>query len=209
MRSKNLKPSRKLVVSSSSEESSSFARTIDDSKLSVAWKSAAKVLKVAAADRAEYEAEKASLADQLKERTALWKYSEIIFPGDDASPVAEQSLAPPVADNMTKEEVVRLRGKVSEMEKALSRARDSINRTQQSRLNAVTIELSCKDTEILTANNEAELWKESLKKKKLETMAENQQVLALLSTIEKQKNDHLHHQSVVTNNTDLLKKQDV
>ncbi|KAF6140578.1 hypothetical protein GIB67_013871 [Kingdonia uniflora] len=175
------------------------------SQLSVAWKSAAEVLKVAAADRAEYEAEKASLAEQLKERTALceqlqkekvlqkeqfekeealqkdqfkkkdvvtkkgvedeakktvdilvasrnkliqplyfWglsredvdlalarKYSEIIFPGDDASPVAEQSSAPPVADDTTKEEVVCLRGKVIELEKALSRARDYINQTQQ------------------------------------------------------------------------------
>ncbi|KAF6160310.1 hypothetical protein GIB67_019079 [Kingdonia uniflora] len=199
-------------------------------QLFVVWKSAAKVLKVAAADRAKYEDEKTSLAEQLKERTALckqlqkekvlqreqfekvkalqkdqfgkeaasmkkevedeakkaidivvafrnkliqafyiWglsredvdlaltkKYSEIIFPGDDASPVAEQSLTPPVADDMTKEvaganscfcscnivmrlgrilsfvlEVVRLRGKVIEMEKASSRARDSINRTQQ------------------------------------------------------------------------------
>ncbi|KAF6148104.1 hypothetical protein GIB67_024279 [Kingdonia uniflora] len=59
------------------------------------------------------------------------KYSEIIFPGNDASPAAEQSPAPPVADDTTKEEVVCLRGKVSKMEKPLSRARDSINRTQQ------------------------------------------------------------------------------
>ncbi|KAF6168168.1 hypothetical protein GIB67_011553 [Kingdonia uniflora] len=88
------------------------------SLLSIAWKSAAEMLKVAAMDRAEYEAEKASLDDQLKERTVLWKYSEIIFPGDDASPVAEQSPTPPVADDATKEEVSRLRGKVSEMEKA-------------------------------------------------------------------------------------------
>ncbi|KAF6146091.1 hypothetical protein GIB67_033450 [Kingdonia uniflora] len=118
--------------------------------LSVAWKSVAEVLKVAAADRAKYKVEKTSLAEQLKEQTALCeqlqkekglsredvnfaiveKYSEIIFPGDDASPVAEQTQAPPVADDTTKEEVVRLRGKVSEMEKVLSRARDSINRTQ-------------------------------------------------------------------------------
>ncbi|KAF6134010.1 hypothetical protein GIB67_038301 [Kingdonia uniflora] len=128
-----------------------------DVDLSVAWKSVAEVLKVATTDRAEYEVEKAYLAEQLKERTALCeqlqkekvlqreqfekeedidlslagKYSEIIFPGDDASPVVEQSPTPPVADDMTKEEVVRLRGKVSEMEKALSRVRDSINRTQQ------------------------------------------------------------------------------
>ncbi|KAF6140311.1 hypothetical protein GIB67_014554 [Kingdonia uniflora] len=138
-------------------------------QLSVAWKLAAEVLKVAATDRAEYEAEK----DQIKKEVAatkkevedetkkavdivvacrnkliqafyFWglsredvdlalagKYSEIIFLGDDASLVAEQSLNPPVADDTTKEEVVRLRRKVSEMEKALSRARDSINRTQQ------------------------------------------------------------------------------
>ncbi|KAF6141271.1 hypothetical protein GIB67_024355, partial [Kingdonia uniflora] len=78
----------------------------------------------------------------------------------------------------------------------------------QSWLNEVTVELSCKDVEILTTNNEGELWKESLKKKKLETMSANQQVLDLLTTIEKQKNDLLSYQSVVTNNTDLLKKQD-
>ncbi|KAF6158539.1 hypothetical protein GIB67_040053 [Kingdonia uniflora] len=59
------------------------------------------------------------------------KYGEIIFLEDDASPAAEQTPAPPVADDPTKEEVVHLRGKVIEMEKALSRARDSINRTQQ------------------------------------------------------------------------------
>ncbi|KAF6160033.1 hypothetical protein GIB67_033117, partial [Kingdonia uniflora] len=170
--------------------------------------STAEVLKVAAADRAEYEAEKASLVEQLKERTALceqlqkekvswseqlerekaeqkeqfkaeaadmkkeaeadgkktfdkvlldrnnlvgafyyWgltrddvvltfakKYSEIIFPNEDASPAADhpsEQTPAPEADDMTKEEVVRLRGKVIEMEKALSRARDSINRTQQ------------------------------------------------------------------------------
>ncbi|KAF6164203.1 hypothetical protein GIB67_010173 [Kingdonia uniflora] len=207
------------------------------SQLYVAWKSGVEVSKVAAAERVECEAEKASLAEQLKERTALedvdlalaGKYSEITFPGDYASPIAKQSPAPQVADGTTKEEVVRLRGKVSEMEKALSRARDFINRTQQGKRvmriiffnikkedrrvqaqlenglghardeleickdhNACLVmekvecnKLSCKDAEILTANNEAELWKESLKKKKLETMAANQQVLDLLSTIEK------------------------
>ncbi|KAF6175170.1 hypothetical protein GIB67_022851, partial [Kingdonia uniflora] len=97
----------------------------------VAWKSAAEVLKVVVAGHAEYEAEKASLAEQLKEQTTLWKYSGIIFLGDDASPGSEQCPAPSVADDTTKEEVVRLRGKVIELEKALSRARDSINRTQQ------------------------------------------------------------------------------
>ncbi|KAF6164037.1 hypothetical protein GIB67_028741 [Kingdonia uniflora] len=59
------------------------------------------------------------------------KYSKIIFPEDDASLVAEQSPTPPVADDKTEEVVVRLRGKVIEMEKALSRARDSINCTQR------------------------------------------------------------------------------
>ncbi|KAF6172634.1 hypothetical protein GIB67_041957, partial [Kingdonia uniflora] len=39
------------------------------SQLSVAWKSATEVLKVAAADRAEYEGDKAYLVEQLKERT--------------------------------------------------------------------------------------------------------------------------------------------
>ncbi|KAF6167370.1 hypothetical protein GIB67_020676 [Kingdonia uniflora] len=335
------------------------------SQLSVAWKSGVEVLKVAAADRAEYEAEKTSLAEyvvtarnSLVQAFYFWglkredvnpaiagKYGEIIFPEEDPSSVAErppeQTPTPPAADDTTPEEVVCLREKVIEMEKTLSRARDSINRTQQvhnkleyerclhklnfdntfkelfelkcrygtikierdevlrkesdrfvllqkslkdkrfvdesdklecqrsllslmlyfeaevdidrglkeaylellteigivpdparvkflaqearncysveaqrcsawdgSRLNAVTVELSCKDAKILTANNEAKLWKKSLKKKKLETMAANQQVLDLLSTIEKQKNDLLYHQSVVTNNTDLLKKQD-
>ncbi|KAF6175011.1 hypothetical protein GIB67_039559 [Kingdonia uniflora] len=178
------------------------------SQLSIAWKSAAEVLKVAATDRAEYEVEKVSLVGQLKEETTLceqlqkekaswseqlerekaeqkeqfkaeaadmkkvlevdakktfdkvmfdrnnlngifyyWgltrddvalafakKYSVIIFPDEDASPVAdhpyEQTLAPE-ADDTTKKEVVHLRGKVIEMEKALSQTRDSITRTQQ------------------------------------------------------------------------------
>ncbi|KAF6143688.1 hypothetical protein GIB67_021698 [Kingdonia uniflora] len=128
------------------------------SHLFVAWKSVAEVLKVAATDRAEYEVEKASLAEQLKEGTALYeqlhkekvlqkeqfekekalqkdqfkkevvaskkevedeakkglsredvdlalagKYNEIIFLGDGASSVAEQSSAPPLADDTTKE----------------------------------------------------------------------------------------------------------
>ncbi|KAF6164566.1 hypothetical protein GIB67_025392, partial [Kingdonia uniflora] len=59
------------------------------------------------------------------------KFGEIVFPGDDASSVVEQTPALPVADDLTKEEVVHLGGKVIEMGKALSRARDSINRTQQ------------------------------------------------------------------------------
>ncbi|KAF6147416.1 hypothetical protein GIB67_016773 [Kingdonia uniflora] len=312
------------------------------SQLYVTWKSSAEVLKVAAADRTKYEAEKASLAEQLKERTApceqlqkekvlqkeqfekeealqkdqiekevvatkkevedeakkglsredvdlalARKYREIIFLGDDATPVAKQSLAP--------SEVVCLRGKVIKLEKALSRARDFINRTQQkitpkrakraistdyerqiadviafyggklervenefrryisscgkdvevendkgenmwfakgnegggastskpgaegseeeevedllhhtrhkarpqeviifneplqvdSWLNAVTVKFSGKDAKILTANNEAELWKESLKNKKLETIVVNQQVLDLLKRLKK------------------------
>ncbi|KAF6135052.1 hypothetical protein GIB67_014101 [Kingdonia uniflora] len=356
-----------------------------DTDLSVAWKSAVEILKLASANRGElvrqHDAEKAALRAQFeqekkdkfeKEAAATkqeveGKYGEIIFLGDDASPVAEKTPAPPVADDPTKKEVVPLRRKVIEMEKALSRARDYINRTQQQRLqvsqsrlkkqitpkrgkratntdherqiadviafyggelervenefrryitsygknvevendkvenmwfakgnkggggstsklraeefeeeevedllphtrhkthpqevehkewdklaalsasnkklsaklqqcplavekmtllnskleskmlelqsqlNTVTVELSCKDAVILTANNEAELWKESLKKKKLETMSANQQVLDLLSTIKTQKNDLLSYQSVVTNNTDLLKKQD-
>ncbi|KAF6166907.1 hypothetical protein GIB67_020136 [Kingdonia uniflora] len=238
--------------------------------------------------------------------TLIGKYSEIIFPGDDASPVAEQSPAPPVADDMTKEELFELQcryGKIKierdevlrkesnrfallqkslkdkqfidesdkleyhrsllsltlhfeaeiDSERGLKEAylelltekgivpdparvkflaqearnRHSIKAQRcsaqagvsiiwggvglfpdESLLNVMTVELSCKDVEILNANNKAELWKESLKKKKLETMAANQQVLDLLSTIKKLKNDLLYHQSVVTNNTDLLKKQD-
>ncbi|KAF6163593.1 hypothetical protein GIB67_022158, partial [Kingdonia uniflora] len=121
------------------------------SQLSVGWKLAAEVLKVAAADRAEYEAEKASLAEQLKDLVQAFyswglksedvslaiagKYGEIIFPKEDPSSVAErpdeQTLDPLVENDTTPEEVVHLRGKVIEMEKALSRERDSINRTQQ------------------------------------------------------------------------------
>ncbi|KAF6147291.1 hypothetical protein GIB67_009774 [Kingdonia uniflora] len=108
------------------------------SQLSVAWKSAAEVLKLAAANRAklvqQYDAEKAALQEQFEADVNLalaGKYGEIVFPGDDTSLVAEQTPAPPVDDDSTKEEVVHLRGKVIEMEKALSRARDSINRTQQ------------------------------------------------------------------------------
>ncbi|KAF6155740.1 hypothetical protein GIB67_028078 [Kingdonia uniflora] len=130
-------------------------------KLSVAWKSAAEVLKLAAVNRAElvrqHDIKKAALQEQFEQEKMLQreqfekekvlqreqfekadvdlslagKYGEIVFPGDDASPVAEQTPAPPVDDNPTKEEVVHLRGKVIEMEKALSRARDFINCTQQ------------------------------------------------------------------------------
>ncbi|KAF6171203.1 hypothetical protein GIB67_001918 [Kingdonia uniflora] len=139
------------------------------SLLSVAWKLAAEVLKLAVANRAElvwqHDVEKAVLQEQFEQKKMMQreqfekekvmrgsssrrklslqskradvdlalagKYGEIVFPGDDASPVAEQTLAPPVDNDPTKEEVVHLRGKVIEMEKALSRARDSINRTRQ------------------------------------------------------------------------------
>ncbi|KAF6151335.1 hypothetical protein GIB67_040608 [Kingdonia uniflora] len=336
---------------------------------SVAWKSAAEVLKLAAANRVklvrQHDAEKAALEEQFEQEKReqfekevaaikqevedkakkvvdiavtsrnkliqalyIWglsredvdlalagKYGEIVFLGDDASPVAEQTPAPPVDDDPTKEEVVHLRGKVIKMEKTLSRARDSINRTQQvhnkleyeRRLHKLKfdktfkelLELQCrygkikierdevlrKETDRLLQNSEMRVkllearlldtqqrlqvsqsrlkkkitpkqgkraadmdherqmadviafygtelervenefrryisscgkdvevendkWKESLKKKKSETMAANQQVLDLLSMIEKQKNDLLYHQSVIANNTDLLKKQD-
>ncbi|KAF6157687.1 hypothetical protein GIB67_037260 [Kingdonia uniflora] len=82
------------------------------SQLSVAWRSAVEVLKVAAAERAELDAEKVSLIEQLKDVVAArnsliqafysWglrrddvnlaiagKYGEIIFPEEDASPVAD------------------------------------------------------------------------------------------------------------------------
>ncbi|KAF6157993.1 hypothetical protein GIB67_008122 [Kingdonia uniflora] len=137
------------------------------SQLSVGWKSAAEVLKLATANRGElvrqHDVDKAILQEQFEQEKVLQreqfkkekvmqreqfkkeaaatkedvdlalagKYGEIVFPGDDTSPVAEQTPAPLVADDLTKEEVVHLRGKVIEMENALSRARDSINRTQQ------------------------------------------------------------------------------
>ncbi|KAF6175623.1 hypothetical protein GIB67_022625 [Kingdonia uniflora] len=116
------------------------------SQLSVAWKSAAEVLKLTAANRGEHvrqhDIEKVVLQEQFEQEKMLQreedvdlafagKYGEIVFPGDDTSPVAEQTPTPPVADDPTKKEVVHLRGKVIEMKKALSRARDSINRTQQ------------------------------------------------------------------------------
>ncbi|KAF6152616.1 hypothetical protein GIB67_013063 [Kingdonia uniflora] len=59
------------------------------------------------------------------------RYGKIVFPGEDTSPVAEQTPAPLMDNDPTNKEVVHLRGKVIEMEKALSRARDSINHTQQ------------------------------------------------------------------------------
>ncbi|KAF6152856.1 hypothetical protein GIB67_025874 [Kingdonia uniflora] len=140
-------------------------------QLSVAWKSAAEVLKLVATDRDElvrqYDTKKAALREQLEKEKVLqrgkfekekalqkdqfekeaaaakkkvendakkaidimvasqnnliqafyfWglsrgdvnlaltgKYSEITFPGDDASPVFKQILAPPVADDKTEE----------------------------------------------------------------------------------------------------------
>ncbi|KAF6160015.1 hypothetical protein GIB67_033099 [Kingdonia uniflora] len=150
------------------------------SQLSVAWKSAAEVLKLAATNHGklvrqhntkkvalqeQFEQEKVLQREQFEKEMVLQKgkfekeaaatkqevedetkkavviaYGKIVFPGDDTSlvaeqtlapPVAEQTPAPPVADDPTKEEVVHLRWIVIEMEKALSRARDSINRTQQ------------------------------------------------------------------------------
>ncbi|KAF6162111.1 hypothetical protein GIB67_008240 [Kingdonia uniflora] len=94
--------------------------------LSVAWQSAVKVLKAFYFWR---------LRKDDVNLAITGKYGEIIFPEEDPSLVAdrpsEQTPDPPVADDTTKEEVVHLRGKVSEMEKALSRVRDSINRTRQ------------------------------------------------------------------------------
>ncbi|KAF6134734.1 hypothetical protein GIB67_002135, partial [Kingdonia uniflora] len=120
-------------------------------KLSVAWKSVAEVLKLQkekalwseqlkrekAEQKEQFKAEATNMKKEVEadaKKTFDKKYSEIIFPDEDASPVAdhpsEQTLAPE-PDNTPKEEVVRLRGKVIEMEKALSRARDSITRTKQ------------------------------------------------------------------------------
>ncbi|KAF6152923.1 hypothetical protein GIB67_039630, partial [Kingdonia uniflora] len=208
------------------------------SQLSVAWKSAAEVLKVNTADYAEYEAEKTSLVEQLKEQTVLCEQLQKEKVLQRKQFVKEKALQKDQIEKeaaTTKKEVedeakkvVDIVGKLAvlstsnkELSAKLRQCSLAVENTTllkskleyemlelQSQLNVVTVELPCKDTDILTANNEAELWKESLKKKKLETMATNQQVLDLLSTIEKQKNDLLHHQPVVTNNIDLIKKQD-
>ncbi|KAF6146920.1 hypothetical protein GIB67_036639 [Kingdonia uniflora] len=92
-------------------------------ELFVSWKSAAEVLKLAAANREGAVREGEGTAEgAVREGSFRYKYGEIVFPGNDASLVA---------GDLTKEEVVHLRGKVIEMEKALSRVRDPINRTQQ------------------------------------------------------------------------------
>ncbi|KAF6151737.1 hypothetical protein GIB67_002020 [Kingdonia uniflora] len=160
------------------------------SQLSVAWKSAEEVLKLAAANRGkpvwQHDAEKAVLREQFEQEKVLQreqfkmekalqkdkfekeatatkqevedeakkdvdlaiagKYGEIVFLGDDASPVAEQTPTFPVVNDPTKEEVVYLRGKVIEMEKALSRARNSISHTQQQRLQVSQLRLKMKIT---------------------------------------------------------------
>ncbi|KAF6135200.1 hypothetical protein GIB67_035271 [Kingdonia uniflora] len=121
------------------------------------------------------------------------KYGEIVFPGDDASPVAEQTPVLPVDDDSTKEvedkendnvaalstSNKKLSAKLQQCSLAVER-KTSLNLKLesemlelQSQLNTVTVDLSCKDFEILTANNESEQWKESLKKKKSKTMAAN------------------------------------
>ncbi|KAF6169269.1 hypothetical protein GIB67_013699 [Kingdonia uniflora] len=95
------------------------------------------------------------------------KYGEIVFPGDDASPVAEQTPTP--------SEVVYLRGKVIEMEKALSRARDFINCTQQDkRFVDESDKLECQRSLLsLTLYFEAEVDSEQgLKKAYLELLTE-------------------------------------
>ncbi|KAF6141689.1 hypothetical protein GIB67_001241 [Kingdonia uniflora] len=189
------------------------------SQLSVAWKSAAEVLKLTAANRAELvqqhdagkareqfekdaAATKQEVADEAKKAVDIvvaarnkliqayyaWglsradvglalagKYGEIVFPGDDASPVAEQIPTPPVDDDLTKEEVVHFRGKVLEMEKVLSRARDSINRTQQDkRFVDESDKLECQRSLLsLTLYFEAEVESErSLKEAYLELLTE-------------------------------------
>ncbi|KAF6145795.1 hypothetical protein GIB67_016244 [Kingdonia uniflora] len=161
--SKNIRASSKGVNHEAVQEALDLAKRdpirldtqirSNNSQLSVAWKSAAEVLKLAATNHCklvrQHDAEKATLREQFEQEMLIqafyfWglsrehidlaltgKYGEIIFPGDDASQVAEQTPAPLVADDPTKEEVVYLRGKVIEMDKALSRARDFINRTQQ------------------------------------------------------------------------------
>ncbi|KAF6163905.1 hypothetical protein GIB67_024760, partial [Kingdonia uniflora] len=95
------------------------------SQFYVAWKSAAEVLKLATENRGkpvrQHDAEKAALREQFKQEKLIqafyiWglskedvdlslagKYGGIVFPGDDASPVAEQTPAPLVVDDPTKE----------------------------------------------------------------------------------------------------------
>ncbi|KAF6166915.1 hypothetical protein GIB67_020144 [Kingdonia uniflora] len=103
------------------------------SRLSVAWKSAAKMLKLAAANHVklvrQHDAEKAALEDV--DFALAGKYGEIAFPRDNASLVAEQTPTP--------QEIVHLREKMNEMKKALNRARDFINRTQQNSEKRVTL----------------------------------------------------------------------
>ncbi|KAF6167508.1 hypothetical protein GIB67_031709 [Kingdonia uniflora] len=103
------------------------------SQLSVAWKSAAEVLKLATLNRAElvrqHDAEKGALQEQLEQEKVLQREQfekEKVLQREQFEKEGA-AIKPEVED----EEIVHLRGKVIEMEKALSRARDSINGTQQ------------------------------------------------------------------------------
>ncbi|KAF6151113.1 hypothetical protein GIB67_002365 [Kingdonia uniflora] len=150
----NMAPPLKKQKKESGKDIRASSKGVNLEALSVTWKSVAEVLKLAAANRGElvrqhdaekreqFEKEKALQQDKYEKEAAATnkedvdlalagKYGEIAFPGDDTFLVAEQTPTPPVADDPTKEEVVHLRGKVIEMEKALSRVRDFINRTQQ------------------------------------------------------------------------------
>ncbi|KAF6159946.1 hypothetical protein GIB67_033030 [Kingdonia uniflora] len=140
--------------------------------LSVAWKSVAEVLKLAAANRAElvrqHDAEKAILQEQLEQEKMLQREQfekekvlqreqfekEVVATKQEVEDEVKKAVDIAVASRnkliqafyvygLSREdvdlalagkygeiEVVYLRGKVIEMEKALSRARDSINRTQ-------------------------------------------------------------------------------
>ncbi|KAF6171439.1 hypothetical protein GIB67_031765 [Kingdonia uniflora] len=68
------------------------------------------------------------------------KYEAIVFPEDDVSPVVatsppeDQIQAPVAVDTSNAEEEMQLREKVSSMEKTLSGAGDSVNRTQKAYL---------------------------------------------------------------------------
>ncbi|KAF6175629.1 hypothetical protein GIB67_022631 [Kingdonia uniflora] len=199
------------------------------SQISVAWKSAAEFEQEKVLQREQFEKEKVLQREQFEKEVAATKqevedevkkavniavasqnkliqafyvlglskedvdlalagkYGEIVFPGDDASQVDEQTPALPVDDDPTKEvedkknnNVVALSSLNKKLSAKLQQCSLAAERKTllnsklesemlelQSRLNVVTVELSCKDAKILTANN-----------------------------------------SVIANNTDLLKKQD-
>ncbi|KAF6149553.1 hypothetical protein GIB67_003701 [Kingdonia uniflora] len=78
----------------------------------------------------------------------------------------------------------------------------------QNRLNAVIIELSQRDADIVVAKESVEAYKAVLKKKSLDVMIGNQKVLDLNSIISQRKIDLMSLRSSMSENADLVKKQD-